>query len=126
MLSINILSQTSAIILTFVLSIIFLASGIYYSSKHKGLNNYLTANRNIGIFPLTASFVSSALGAWILFGPASAATWGGLGAVIGYALGTAFPLLILITLFSILLTLILSKTCINNFISLIGFNRPSS
>ena len=98
MLSLHILTQTSAIILTFVLSIIFLASGIYYSSKHKGLNNYLIANRNIGIFPLTASFVSSALGAWILFGPASAATWGGLGAVIGYALGTAFPLLVLITL----------------------------
>ncbi len=98
MISINILSQTSAILLTLVLSIIFLASGIYYSRKYKGLNNYLIANRNIGIFPLTASFVSSALGAWILFGPASAATWGGIGAVIGYALGTAFPLLILITL----------------------------
>ena len=98
MLSINILSQTSAILLTLSLSIIFLASGIYYSKKYKGLNNYLIANRNIGIFPLTASFVSSALGAWILFGPASAATWGGIGAVIGYALGTAFPLLILITL----------------------------
>ena len=98
MVSINILSQTSAILLTLVLSIIFLASGIYYSRKYKGLNNYLIANRNIGTFPLTASFVSSALGAWILFGPASAATWGGIGAVIGYALGTAFPLLILITL----------------------------
>ena len=98
MISINILSQTSAILLTLVLSIIFLASGIYYSRKYKGLNNYLIANRNIGIFPLTTSFVSSALGAWILFGPASAATWGGIGAVIGYALGTAFPLLILITL----------------------------
>ena len=98
MISINILSQTSAILLTLALSIIFLASGIYYSRKYKGLNNYLIANRNIGIFPLTASFVSSALGAWILFGPASAATWGGIGAVIGYALGTAFPLLILITL----------------------------
>ncbi len=98
MISINILSQTSAILLTLALSVIFLASGIYYSRKYKGLNNYLIANRNIGIFPLTASFVSSALGAWILFGPASAATWGGIGAVIGYALGTAFPLLILITL----------------------------
>ncbi len=98
MISINILSQKSAILLTLSLSIIFLASGIYYSRKHKGLNNYLIANRNIGIFPLTASFVSSALGAWILFGPASAATWGGIGAVIGYALGTAFPLLILIML----------------------------
>jgi len=42
--------------------------------------------------------VASALGAWILFGPASAATWGGIGAVIGYALGTAFPLFILIFL----------------------------
>ena len=98
MLSINILSQTSAILLTFILSIIFLASGIYYSSKHKGLKNYLIANKNIGIFPLTATFISSALGAWILFGPASAATWGGIGAVTGYALGTAFPLLVLITL----------------------------
>jgi hypothetical protein len=28
-----------------------------------------------------------------LFGPASAATWGGIGAVIGYALGTAFPMI---------------------------------
>ncbi len=98
MLSINVLNQTSAILLTLVISIIFLASGIYYSRKHRGLNNYLIANRNIGTFPLTASFVSSALGAWILFGPASAATWGGIGAVIGYALGTAFPLFILITL----------------------------
>ena len=93
---INILSQSSAIILTLILSIIFLTCGIYYSKKHKGLNNYLIANRNIGVFPLTASFISSALGAWILFGPASAATWGGIGAVIGYSLGTAFPLVILI------------------------------
>tara|TARA_B100001741_G_scaffold136955_1_gene112789 strand:- start:452 stop:1882 length:1431 start_codon:yes stop_codon:yes gene_type:complete len=98
MISINILSQSFAILLTLILSIIFLVSGIYYSRKHKGLNNYLIANRSIGVFSLTASFVSSALGAWILFGPASAATWGGIGAVIGYALGTAFPLFILITL----------------------------
>ncbi len=98
MTSINILSQSSAVILTLILSIIFLASGIYYSRKHKGLNNYLIANRSIGVFSLTTSFVSSALGAWILFGPASAATWGGIGAVVGYALGTAFPLFILIYL----------------------------
>ena len=38
------------------------------------------------------------MGSWILFGPASAATWGGIGAVIGYALGTAFPLFFLIYL----------------------------
>ena len=33
-----------------------------------------------------------------MFGPASAATWGGIGAVIGYALGTAFPMIFLIYL----------------------------
>ncbi len=98
MISVNILSQSSAIILTLILSFIFLISGIYYSRKYKGLNNYLIANRNIGVLSLTASFVSSALGAWILFGPASAATWGGIGAVIGYTLGTAFPLFILMYL----------------------------
>ncbi len=77
MTSINILSQSSAVILTLILSIIFIVIGIYYSKKYKGLNNYLVANRDIGTFSLTTSLVSSALGAWILFGPASAATWGG-------------------------------------------------
>ena len=98
MQQINILNQSSAIILTLVLSILFLGLGILHSRKHQGINNYLVANRSIGVFSLTTSLVSSALGAWILFGPASAATWGGIGAVIGYALGTAFPLFILISL----------------------------
>ena len=95
---INILSQSSAIILTLVISITFLILGVIYSKKYQGLNNYLVANRSIGTFSLTTSLIASALGAWILFGPASAATWGGVGAVIGYALGTAFPLFILIYL----------------------------
>jgi len=95
---INILSQSSAILLILVLSGIFVILGIFYSKKYQGLNNYLVANRSIETFSLTSSFVSSALGAWILFGPASAATWGGIGAVIGYTLGAAFPLFILIYL----------------------------
>ena len=94
----KIISSASAIIITLILSLIFLIIGFYYSKKNLGLNSYLVANRNIKTFSLTCSFVSSALGAWILFGPASAATWGGIGAVIGYALGTAFPLFILIFL----------------------------
>ncbi len=94
----NILSQPSAILLTLVISILFVIIGIAYSKKYQGLNNYLVANRSVGTFSLTTSLVASALGAWILFGPASAATWGGIGAVIGYTLGTAFPLFILIYL----------------------------
>ncbi len=95
---VSILSQSSTIILTLVISFIFVIVGIFYSKKYQGLNNYLIANRSVETFSLTTSLVASALGAWILFGPASAATWGGIGAVIGYALGTAFPLFVLIYL----------------------------
>ena len=94
----NLLSQSLTIILILIISCIFLIVGISYSKKYQGINNYLVANRSVGTFSLTTSLVASALGAWILFGPASAATWGGIGAVIGYALGTAFPLFILIYL----------------------------
>ena len=92
------ISQSTSLSLVIIISLIFAILGLYYSKKFKGINNYLTANRNVGLFSLTTSLVASALGAWILFGPASAATWGGIGAVIGYALGTAFPMIFLIYL----------------------------
>jgi len=92
------ISQSTSLSLVIIISLIFTVLGLYHSNKFKGINNYLTANRNIGLFSLTTSLVASALGAWILFGPAAAATWGGIGAVIGYALGTAFPMIFLIYL----------------------------
>ncbi len=90
------LDQNVALVVTILISVIFATIGILYSTKHQGLQSYLTANRNIGPLSLTTSLVASALGAWILFGPSSAATWGGIGSVIGYSLGTAFPMIALI------------------------------
>jgi len=92
------ISQSTSLTLVIFISLIFTVLGLYHSKKFKGVNNYLTANRNIGFFSLTTSLIASALGAWILFGPAAAATWGGIGAVIGYSLGTAFPMIFLIYL----------------------------
>ena len=92
------LNQATSLILVIIISLTFVILGLYISKKYQGLNNYLTANRNIGLFSLTTSLTASALGAWILFGPASAATWGGIGSVIGYSLGTAFPMFFLIYL----------------------------
>ena len=92
------ISQSTSLSLVIIISLLFAILGLYHTKKFKGINNYLTANRNVGLFSLTTSLVASALGAWILFGPASAATWGGIGAVIGYALGTAFPMIFLIYL----------------------------
>ncbi len=98
MSQLNILSQSSSLIVLLIICVSFIIFGVYYSKKFQGINNYLVANRNVGTLSLTTSLVASALGTWILFGPASAATWGGIGAVIGYSLGTAFPLFILIYL----------------------------
>ncbi len=92
------INQPTALTLVFFISLLFVLLGLFHSKKHQGLNNYLTANRNIGLFSLTTSLTASALGAWILFGPVSAATWGGIGAIIGYSLGTAFPMFLLIYL----------------------------
>ena len=92
------ISQSTSLSLVIIVSLVFAALGLYHSKNFKGINEYLTASRNIGFFSLTTSLVASALGAWILFGPAAAATWGGIGAVIGYALGTAFPMIFLIYL----------------------------
>ena len=92
------LNQNSTLLLTFVIGTTFALVGIFFSKKHLGLSNYLTANRNVGTLSLTTTLVASALGAWILFGPASAATWGGIGSVIGYSLGTAFPMIAFIFL----------------------------
>ena len=92
------LSQNLALLLIIIISSLFVLIGILYSIKHYGLSNYLTAGRNVETLSLTTSLVASALGAWILFGPASAATWGGVGSVIGYSLGTAFPMIAFIFL----------------------------
>jgi len=92
------LNQNLALLLIIAVSLLFAVIGILYSRKHQGLSNYLTAGRNVGTTSLTTSLVASALGAWILFGPASAATWGGIGSVIGYSLGAASPMIAFIFL----------------------------
>ncbi len=92
------LSTSTSLTLVIIICLVFVFLGIYHSKKFRGYDNYLTANRNIGLISLTTSLTASALGAWILFGPASAATWGGIGSVIGYSLGTAFPMFFLIYL----------------------------
>ena len=78
-----------------IVGLFFIGLGYLNSKKITDNKTYIVGNRNENTFSLTASLTASALGAWILFGPASAATWGGIGAVIGYALGTAAPMLFL-------------------------------
>ena len=92
------ISQSTSLALVICTCLFFTFFGVYYSRKFQDLSNYLTANRSVGLFSLTTSLTASALGAWILFGPVSASTWGGMGSIIGYSLGTAFPMFFLIFL----------------------------
>ena len=78
-----------------IVGFFFVSIGYLYSQKIKDSNYYIVGKRNENTFSLTSSLTASALGAWILFGPASAATFGGIGAVIGYSLGASMPLILL-------------------------------
>tara|TARA_B100001175_G_scaffold106796_1_gene90762 strand:+ start:200 stop:1651 length:1452 start_codon:yes stop_codon:yes gene_type:complete len=89
------LSLQSSITVTLLVGLFFIALGYINSKKILNNKHYIVGDKNEDTFSLTASLTASALGAWILFGPASAATWGGIGAVIGYALGTAAPMIFL-------------------------------
>ena len=95
--TLNILSQTYSVTIILFVSLFFLLLGINYSRKFLDLDNYLLAGRSVKTVSLTSSLIASSLGTWVLFGPASAATWGGMGAVVGYSLGTAFPMFFLIS-----------------------------
>ncbi len=90
------LSTQTTLIITLVVGTFFIALGYINLKKISDNKSLIIGDRKESIFSLTTSLSASALGAWILFGPASAATWGGIGAVIGYALGTAAPMLFLL------------------------------
>jgi len=71
----------------------FSALGIAYTRRHQPtVEEYITARGSTGSITSTATIVASIMGAWILFSPAEAATWAGLIAVIGYAVGQAVPI----------------------------------
>ena len=89
------ISAQTSITVVIIVGIFFIGLGYLNSKKIINNKKYIVGDRDESIFSLTASLTASALGAWILFGPASAATWGGIGAVIGYALGSAAPMLFL-------------------------------
>ena len=81
------------IFLILFVCISFMIFGVFFSKDLSSISIYLNAGRSITSGSLTASIVASCFGVWILIGPSEAATWGGMGAVIGYALGQSCPYL---------------------------------
>jgi len=93
------LSGSTAVICLVLFSAAFAAAGVLYARRFRdGLDDYITARNTQGQTATVLTLMASSLGAWILFSPAQAATWGGLAAVIGYALGAVSPRLAMIPL----------------------------
>lgn len=77
----------------------FALAGVLYARRSKeSLEDYIVARNSQSATATILTLLASSLGAWILFAPPQAATWGGLGAVIGYALGSMSPRLAMIPL----------------------------
>jgi len=93
------LSTSSVLFWLTLFSAVFAVSGILYAQRLRHtLEDYIVARNTQGAFATVLTLLASSLGAWILFSPAQAATWGGLAAVIGYALGSMAPRVVMIPL----------------------------
>ncbi len=79
----------------------FAVAGVAYALWTGGdqtVEDYVSARGQFGAAATTATLFASGMGSWILFGPPEAATWGGLPAILGYALGASLPSLLYIPL----------------------------
>lgn len=78
---------------------VFALAGVLYARTSRDtLEEFIVARNSQSATATVLTLLASSLGAWILFAPAQAATWGGLGAVTGYALGSMAPRLTMIPL----------------------------
>ncbi|WP_080506079.1 sodium:proline symporter [Halorubrum sp. BV1] len=76
----------------------FTVAGVLHArGRVRTLDDYVTARSTTGPAATTATLVASVMGAWILLAPAEAgAAFGGLPAVLGYAIGSAVPFLLFV------------------------------
>lgn len=59
------------------------------------VEDYISARDSAGTGTLTATLIASSMGAWILLSPAEAgAAFGGITAILGYAAGSALPMVV--------------------------------
>ena len=91
-------SQAAALAAVVATLAVFTGAGLWYARGRVGsVEDLLTARNSTGTAMTTATLIASTMGAWILFSPAEAgAAFGGLPAILGYAIGSAIPLLLFV------------------------------
>jgi len=91
-------STTLALAVTIATVLAFTTIGVLAArGRVRTVDDFITARGSTGRGTLTATVIASMMGAWILFSPAEAgAAFGGLPAILGYAIGSAIPLLLFV------------------------------
>lgn len=117
-------SGTSMILWLLLFSALFAVAGVLFSrTSADSLEDYIVARNSQSTSGTLLTLLATSLGAWILFAPAQAATWGGLAAVTGYALGAMSPRLIMIPLGRRMREVAPEGHTLTEFVSL-RFGRP--
>src|SRR5699024_8494367 len=90
------LSASTALVWLLLFAVLFAVPGLIYARRSQDkLDDFLVARNSQSSTATLLTLLATTLGTWILFGPAQAATWGGIGAITGYALGSMVPSLIM-------------------------------
>ncbi|MEP3351310.1 MAG: sodium:solute symporter [Marinomonas sp.] len=93
------LDSQTAIIWLVLFSAIFAVAGLLFARRHQeGLEDFIVARNSQTSQATLLTLLATTMGTWVLFGPAESATWGGIGAILGYALGALIPRLVMIPL----------------------------
>lgn len=93
------LDTTAAILWLCLFAAVFAIPGLLYARRQQDkLEDFIVARNSQSSSATMLTLLATTMGTWILFGPAQAATWGGIGAITGYALGVLVPRLIMIPL----------------------------
>ena len=88
-------TAAEALGLTIVTLAVFAAAGLLYArGRVRTVEDFIAARDSAGRGMTTATLIASVMGVWILLAPAEAgAAFGGLAAVLGYAVGEFLPML---------------------------------
>lgn len=91
-------ATTTALAVTVLTVVAFTGVGLLAArGRVRTLEDFVSARGSAGRGTLSATVIASMMGAWILFSPAEAgAAFGGLPAIMGYAIGSAIPLLLFV------------------------------
>ena len=87
------------IVLTVAVFTMFAMIYVYLTRKqYSTIDAFLTARGSMGSWLSAATVFASIMGAWILFTPAEAGTWGGITAIAGYAVAQALAIMLYVIL----------------------------